>query len=148
MAKRLVYEGSLDGSGQILKAILVNDTQTIYKGDVIVLSGGKASIGADAAAAGTVLGVAAHDIVTTTATVADILLYDANDKSIYRAPLTGTGTPTIGTKYDMGTACYVVDLDDTAGGYFQIVGEFDGSAYNSDDDTALVILRNRVFGMA
>ena len=148
MAKRLYAVGSLNGTSPIYKKILVNDTQTIYKGDIIVLDTGKASIAADAASAGTVLGVAAEDIVTTTADSDDYIMYDANPATIYRAAFDGTGTPVIGTKYDMYTAAYVMDVADTTGGYIQVVGEFDGSPYDSDNDLVNVILCNRVFGMA
>jgi hypothetical protein len=143
MAKRLVYKGSLDGSSPIYKEFPVNNTQTIHAGDIVVLATNKASIAADAAAAGTVLGVSATDIVTTTATAADVIKIDINPMSIYNATYEGAGTVAIGDKYDMATAAYTFDSADTTGGYIQVVGNIDTTAKTAD-----VILCNRVFGMA
>ena len=143
MAKRLVFKGSLNGTSPIYRYFPVNDSQTIYAGDIVILSNGKASIGADAASAGTVLGVSNTDIVTTTAAATDIIAVDINPASIYEISYTGTGTPAIGTKYDMGTAAYEFDVADTSGGYIQVVGNVDTTAKTAD-----VILCSRVFGMA
>lgn len=143
MAQRLKVKGSLNGTGPIYREFPVNDTQTIYEGDIVVLATNKVSIAADAAAAGTVLGVAASSIVTTTATAADVIKVDINPASIYRSTYTGTATPGIGNKYDMGTAAYQFDSDDTTGGYIQIIGSIDSTNKEAD-----VILTNRVYGMA
>lgn len=140
MSVRIKYKGSLDGSAPIYKQILVNDNQTIFSGDITVLSTNKASIAADAAAAGTVLGVSATSIVTTTATADDSILYDANPNSIYRMNYTGSA-PSIGMKYDLGAAAYQFDTADTTGGWIQVVGNVDDT-----DKFADVILTNRVFG--
>jgi hypothetical protein len=107
------------------------------------LATNKASIAADAAAAGTVLGVSNTDIVTTTATASDLVAVDVNPASIYEMTYTGSATPAIGNKYDMGTAAYQFDSDDTTGGYIQVVGNVD-----TTNKTADVILCNRVFGLA
>jgi len=139
MAVRAKAKGSLDG----LIEFPVNDTQTIYAGDIVVLSSNKASICADGAAAGTVLGISGTDIVTTTATSTDVIKVDLDPKRIYRMSYTGSATPTIGTKYDMGTAAYQFDSDDTDGGFIQVVGNIDTTNKFAD-----VILCNRVFGMA
>ena len=48
MARRLVFKGSLNGTSPIYRYFPVNDSQTIYAGDIVILSNGKASIGADA----------------------------------------------------------------------------------------------------
>lgn len=141
MARRLVFKGSLNGTSPIYRYFPVNDNQTIYAGDIVILSNGKASIGADAATA--VLGVSNTDIVTTTAAATDIIAVDINPASIYEISYTGTGTPAIGTKYDMGTAAYEFDVADTSGGYIQVVGNVDTTAKTAD-----VILCSRVFGMA
>lgn len=143
MAKRLKYKGSLDGSAPIYRYFPVNDSQTIYEGDIVQLSSNKASIGADALGAGTVLGVSNTEIVTTTATDADLIAVDVNPMSIYESDYTGSATPAIGNKYDMGAAAYQFDSDDTTGGYIQIVGNVDTTKKCAD-----VILCNRVFGMA
>ena len=149
MARRLKYKGSLDGSGPIYKEFQVNNSQTIYAGDIVVLSSNKASIAADAASAGTVLGVSATDIVTTTAAATDIIKVDVNPMSIYECAYTGTASSiAVGNKYDMGAAAYQLDADDTTGGYMQVVPQADGSAYNSTEGTVDVILCNRVYGMA
>lgn len=140
MTKRIVRKGSLDGSDAIYRPFPVNDTQTINNGDIVVLATNKASICADAAAAGTVLGISNTDIVTTTATVTDLIAVDINPMSIYRMLYIGSATPTIGTKYDMGTAAYAFDADDTTDGFIQVVGNIDTVGKYAD-----VILTNRVF---
>lgn len=141
MVKRAVYRGSLNGTGQILRRFPVNASQTIKRGDIVVLATAKASIAADAAAAGTVLGVSDTDIVTGGApTAADDIFIDVNPASIYRMSYTGSATPAIGAKYDMGAAAYQFDSDDTTGGYIQVVGNVDTTAKEAD-----VILCNRVF---
>lgn len=139
MAKRLVRKGSLNG----YREFPVNDSQTIYKGDIVVLTSNKVSLAADAAAAGTVLGVAAENIVTTTATASDLIKVDIDPKAIYRMTYTGTASPAIGNKYDVGTAANTFDSDDTTGGFIQVVGGVDTTNKKAD-----VILCNRVFGMA
>lgn len=138
---RLRYKGSLNGTGPILREFPVNNSQTIKVGDIVVLSSGKASIAADAPAAGTVLGVSNTDITTTTATPNDVILVDINPASIYRAGYIGSATPAIGNKYDLGAAAYQFDVDDTTGGWIQVVGNIDTVEKEAD-----VILTNRVFG--
>jgi hypothetical protein len=140
MAKTVVYAGSLDGSSPIYKEFPVNDSQTIKIGDIVVLSSGKASIAADAAAAGTVLGVSNTAIVTTTAAATDVIRVDVNPNSIYNMAYIGTGTVAIGTKYDMGAAAYQFDSDDTTGGYIQVISKIDTTLKRAN-----VLLTNRVF---
>lgn len=147
MARRLVYVGSLNGTGPIYKPFQVNDSQTIARGDVVVLSSNKASVAADAASAGTVLGVSNTAITTTTATTDDIIYVDVNPASIYEAAYTGTA-PVVGNKYDFGTAPYTVDGDDTTGGFLQVVPMPDGSGADSTNGICHIILCNRVYGMA
>lgn len=138
MARRLVVKGSLNGTGPVLKEFEVNDAQTIYTGDIVVLFSNKVSIAADGASAGTVLGVAASD-----STDGEDIKVDVNPATIYEMSFTGTATPAVGGKYDLATAAYVFNADDTDGGYIQVVGNVD-----TDNDVADVILCNRVFGMA
>jgi len=141
MAKFLVYKGSLDGSAPIYKEFPVNNNQTIKNGYVVVLDTNKASVAADAAAAGTVLGVSATGIVTTTATAADKIKVDVNPNSIYSAPYIGAGAVTIGTKYDQGTNAGEFDSTDTTGGFIQVIGNVDTTNKRAD-----VIVTNRAFG--
>lgn len=142
MAVRAKYKGSLDGSAPIYKQIPVNTNQNIHAGDIAVLSSNKASIAADAASTGTVLGISATSIVTGGAvTSSDTILYDVNPNSIYRMHYIGSATPAVGNKYDMGTAAYEFDADDTTGGYIQVIGNVD-----TVDKFADVILLNRAFG--
>jgi len=144
VTRRMVYRGSLNGTGQILREFPVNASQTIERGDIVVLSSAKASIAGDAAAAGTVLGVSDTDIVTTASpATTDVIKVDVNPASIYRMKFSGSATPAIGAKYDLATAAYIFDTDDTTDGYIQVVGNVD-----TDADEADVILCNRVFGMA
>ena len=140
MAKTVVYAGSLDGSSPIYKEFLVNDDQTIKIGDIVVLSSGKASIAADAATAGTVLGVSNTALTTTTAADTDVIRVDVNPNSIYNMAYIGTGTVTIGAKYDMGAAAYQFDSDDTTGGYIQVIEDIDTTLKRAN-----VLLTNRVF---
>jgi hypothetical protein len=135
--------GSLDGTSPIYREFPVNNSQTIKKGDIVVLSSNKASIAADAAASGTVIGISATALTTTTATAADLILVDVNPATIYKMSYTGSAVPAVGDKHDMGTASYQFDSDDTDGGYIQVVGNVDSTNKYAD-----VILCNRVFGMA
>jgi len=131
-------KGSLDGSAPILKPFPVNDNMTITAMSLVVLSSAKASVAADAAGAGTVLGVAHNAITTTTATAADLVYVDVNPASIYNMTHTGSATPAIGAKYDFYDKD-TFDSDDTTGGYIQVVG-------NVTTNEADVILINRVYG--
>ncbi|HYD91736.1 MAG TPA: hypothetical protein VEA37_09655 [Flavobacterium sp.] len=140
MGKNVTYKGSLNGTAPIYRPFPVNDSQTIKAGDIVVLATNKASIAADAAAAGTVLGIASNAITTTTATATDLVYVDINPASIYEMPYIGTGTVAIGNSYDMGAAAYQFDADDTTGGYIKVVGNIDTTAKKAD-----VILGNRVF---
>lgn len=143
MAQRLKFKGSLNGTGPIYREFEVNTNQTIVEGDIVVLSSNKVSIAADAAAAGTVLGVAASSIVTGgSVTAADVIKVDINPASIYRSSYTGSATPAVGNKYDLGAAAYQFDSDDTTGGFIQVVGNVDTTNKFAD-----VILTNRVFGV-
>jgi hypothetical protein len=132
------YKGSLDGSGAVYREFPVNDDMTILENSLVVLASNKVSVAADAAAAGTVLGVAVTPLVTTTATAADVVKVDINPNSIYEMTHVGTATPAIGEKYDFYSAV-AFDSDDTTGGYIQVVGNVNAS-------TADVIVINRVFG--
>lgn len=141
MAKRLIYKGSLNGTSPIYKPFPAGDSQTLHSGDVLALNTGKAVAAADAASAGTILGVGNTEITTTTAGADDIVYIDVNPASIYEIVHSGTATPAVGSKYDFATAPYTLDSDDTDGGFLQVVG-------NITATTCDVILCNRVFGMA
>lgn len=142
--QRLKFKSSLNGTGAIYRPFEVNTSQTIVEGDIVVLSSNKVSIAADAAAAGTVLGVAASSITTGgSVDSSDTIMVDVNPASIYRAGYTGSATPAVGNKYDMGAAAYQFDSDDTTGGWIQVVGNVDSTNKYAD-----VILTNRVFGLA
>jgi len=138
--KRVVYKGSLDGTAPIYKEFPVNDNQTIQEGDITVIATGKASIAAASAATGTVLGPSNTEIATTTATADDVIKVDVNPHSVYRMGYTGTATPVIGTKYNLGAAAYQFNSDNTTGGFIQVVGNVD-----EDEKEADVLLCNRVF---
>jgi len=140
MAKRMYFKGSTDGSSPVYRQFLVNDTQTIYKGDIVVISTAKASIAADNPDAGTVLGVSNTDIVTTTATATDIITVDINPNAIYSMAFDGTATPAVGSKYDLYTAANVFDADDTTDGFICVVGNVGKPSGRAD-----VTLSNRVF---
>jgi hypothetical protein len=143
MARRLRYKGSLNGTSPIYKELRVGDSQTLYAGDIVVFSSNKIVAAADAAGAGTVAGVCAGDIVTTTAAVTDVVKVDVNPASIYEMVYSGSATPAIGDKHDFATAPYTLDADDTSGGFIQIAGYPDTTNLTVD-----VILCNRTFGMA
>lgn len=146
---RLKYKGSLNGTGPVLKNFPVGDNQTIYAGDVVVLSLGKAVIAAAEAAAGTVIGVSNTDIVTTTAGATDVIKVDVNPASIYEAPYDGALTNVaIGDALDMKTAAYIVNAADEGNGYFQVIPQPDGSVANTTAGTIDVLLKGRLYGMA
>ena len=145
---RLKYKGSLNGTGPVLKNFPVGDSQTIYAGDVVVLSSGKAVIAAAEATAGTVIGVSNTDIVTTSAGATDVIKVDVNPASIYEAPYDGSldnvaiGDP----RYE--NAAYIVNAADENGGYFQVVPQPDGSVANTTAGTIDVLLKGRLYGMS
>lgn len=144
MARRGVYKGSTNGSAPILKVMPVNASQAIKAGSVVVLSGGKLSVAAAAAAAGTVVGVAYQDYTSGgTVTDADEIKVDVNPASIYEFPYSGTTKTSLtesdkGTVFDLGANAYTVNLDDTTGGYFLCQG------YNNTRKTIDALLLHRV----
>ena len=126
--QRIVYAGSLDGSGPIYKEVPVNANQTILKGSIVVKATNKASVAAAAAAAGTVWGVAAQDKTTGgTVSAADVVKIDVNPMSVYEIPHNTTGTKTsvnkgdVGTVFDLGANAYTANLDDVTGGFLELV---------------------------
>ncbi len=144
MAKGMVFKGTLNGTSPIYRTFKVAASQTIKSGDIVVLDTGEAKIGADAPDAGTVLGVSNTSIVTgSTVTAADVILIDINPASIYEASYGGTGTPVIGAKYDIKETSYSFDVEDTTGGFIQVIGNI-----NATKKTADVMLCNRVIGVA
>ena len=121
------YVRDTQGGAQMPKSFLVNDNQTIVRGSVLAISGGKVSLAADAAAAGTIAGVAMEAITTTTATATDVILVDINPNSVYNMTHTGTATPAIGVAYDW-YADATFDSDDSTGGYFMVDGNVTSTA--------------------
>jgi hypothetical protein len=140
MAKRIYYKGSLDGSAPVYRYFPVNDNQTIYKGDIVVLNTNKVTLAADNPDAGTVLGVSNTDIVTTTAAATDLIAVDINPNSIYSMAYSGNATPSIDAAYDLATPGNVFDADDTDNGFIIVVGNV-----NKPTGRADVILSNRAF---
>ena len=106
---------------------LVNDNQTIVRDDIVVFSSGKLSAGADAAAAGTVVGFALDAVTTTTATAADYIPVDVDPQAVRTFAYDGAGAPVIGAAYDLDSA-HAVDTDDTTGGYVVCVGDVNTTA--------------------
>ena len=151
MARRLVYKGSLNGTGPVFRNFPVNSNQTIYAGDVVILSSGKASILADDVneTPGSILGVSNTDIATTTAGADDIIAVDINPASIYEAPYNGDlANVAVGDTLDMHTAGYIVDTTDETTGCFQVLPQPDGTNANTVKGTMDVLLTGRVYGMA
>lgn len=140
----MVYRGSNDASSPIYRYVPVNANQTIVKGSIVVKSTGKASVAADAAAAGTVWGIAAEDVTTGgSVTAADVVLIDVNPGSIYEMPHNTTGTKTTLSNSDIGTAfdlinAYTADLDDTTGGFVECVG------FSNERNTIFAQIKGRV----
>lgn len=129
------YVRDIMGGGQLPVEFLVNDTQTIVRGSVLAIATGKVSLVGDAAAAGTVAGVAMEAITTTTATAADKILVDTNPNSVFNMTHSGSATPAIGVAYDF-VSDGVFDSDDSTGGIFMVVG-------NVATNTADVMITNR-----
>lgn len=99
--------------------------------------------------AGTVIGVANADIVTTTAGADDIIPVDINPASIYEAPYNGSLTSVaVGDALDMYTAAYKVNAEDENGGYFQVLPQPDGSVANTTKGTVDVLLKGRLYGVS
>lgn len=131
----------LDGGTSRPVEFLVNDSQTILRGYLLQVTGGKVSVCGDAQGAGTVAGVAMEAITTTTATASDTVLVDTNTQAVYNAPYTTASTAdcAIGTAYDLGANAGTVDADDSTGGYIRCIGNVD-----TTNNTADFMLDNRV----
>lgn len=127
------------GHGQVPMTFLVNDSQTIEAGDILQITGGKVSVAGDAQAAGTVAGVAMEAITTVTAGDDDKIAVDVNPFTVYKADFTGSGTPAIGTSYDLSDDPGIFDADDSTEGYIRVIGNVDTTA-----DTADVLVCNRM----
>lgn len=145
MARRMVYRGSNDGSSPIYREVPVNINQTILKGSIVVKDTGKASVGAAAAAAGAVWGIAAEDKTTGAAVTAeDMVLIDVNPNSVYEMPHNTAGTKTsltksdIGTVFDLGANAYTANLDDVTGGFLECTG------FSAERKTIFVQVKGRV----
>lgn len=123
MAK-LKRAGSLNGTPSIIQKWCVNASQTVLEGSIVVVNSGKLDVGAAAASAGTVAGVALDALTTGTAVdEEDTIRVDVNPASTYWIDYTG-GTlddADIGTKFDLDDA-QTVDLTDTTGGFCMYVG--------------------------
>lgn len=146
MAQRGVYKGSLDGSAPIYKEVPVNASQNILKGTIVVKATGKASVAAAAAAAGTVWGVAAQDVATgASVTAADLIKIDVNPMSVYEFPHNTTGTKTtidkadVGKVFDLEANAFTVNLDDTTGGYLELVNTVSNKPSRGD-----FLIKNRI----
>jgi len=128
---------ALNGGTQIPYEFALNDSQTITVGELCILSGAKLSTAGDAAAAGTVAGVAMKAITTTTAAATDIIPVDINPQMVYRASYSGSATPAIGTAYDNYDGLSF-DSDDSTDGYIMVVGNVDSTGKYAD-----VMISNR-----
>lgn len=132
MAIYMRRAGSIDATPAIPTPWCVNASQTVLAGSIVVVSSGKLTVGAAAASAGTVAGVALEAITTGTSVDADDSIdVDINPSSIYWMAVTGSSKTSltdadIGTLFDLSNA-YTVNLDDTTGGYCQYVGGYNSS---------------------
>ena len=145
----MIYAGSIDGSVPVIRNWPVNVSQTIVKDSLLVVSSGKATVAAAAAAAGTVLGVAKTALTSGTAVDADdIVEVDVNPNSLYRMGFYGTSKTTVtredvGTLFDLSASdAYNVNLDDTTGGYFEYYGDGDGTIL-SGSTMAVFLIKHR-----
>lgn len=135
----------INGLGVHKQLYAVNVSQAIVAGSLVVMNTGKLDVAAAAATAGTVVGVAMEDKTTLSGavTATDVVYVDDNPGSIYTMPYDGTGTKKtvtnadLGTRFDLVTNAYTVDLDDTTDGFLKCVG------YDNDAGTMDVQIMNR-----
>jgi len=147
--KNMIFAGSIDGSAPVIRNWPVNVSQTIVKDSILVVSSGKASVAAEAAAAGTVLGVARTAKTSGTAVDADdIVEVDVNPNTLYRLGFSGATKTTlartdVGSLFDLTSSnAYTVDLDDTANGFLEYYGDGDGTIL-SGSTMAVFLLKHR-----
>lgn len=145
MAFDFEYKRSLDHTQPMVEKVHIGASQTIKAGMLLDVSSG---LGVKAAATATaILGIALADI-TTGLSVGDddqIPVLMLNTKSVIRAKYTGssktslTAADKFGTAYDLAvdgtTGAQTVNLDDTTGGLFLVVG------YNNDNNTVDVVIK-------
>ncbi|PWV90258.1 hypothetical protein DFQ01_14434 [Paenibacillus cellulosilyticus] len=148
MVRRMVYHGSNNGTSPIYRQVPVNASQTIVKGSIVVKTSGKASVAGQAAAAGTVWGVAAEAKTTGgSVTASDVVTIDVNPDSIYEIPFATGGTKTsftasdIGTVFDLGSNAYTLNPDDTTGGYLEVTGL--PTPGSTTRNTVFALIKNR-----
>lgn len=120
------------------RKILVNDSQTLVVGDLLIVSSGKASKAAEAVSDDTILGIATSNITTTTATTSDFIEYiPIFPDMLFRVTYTGSSKTSLAatdlqaTAFDITTA-HKLDLDDTTGGIMYV------EDYNNNDKMAVV----------
>jgi len=134
---------SIDGSGPIIISWPVNASQTIVAGSVVVINTSKLDVGAAAASAGTIAGVATQALTTgTSVDTDDVVDVDINPNSIWSMTVDATGSKKsldaedIGKTFDLVTNAYTADLDDTTDGFLQYIG-----GYNSTNGTANFLVK-------
>jgi hypothetical protein len=113
---------SLNGGQSSFLEMLVNDNQTIVKGDLLYVTGGKVSkVGAAASA---IIGLAGAPITTTTATDADKIPVELIDEfTVLETATADTFAATdlfVAGIYDL-TSAQAVDKDDVTGGVFKVI---------------------------
>lgn len=131
------YIANMDGRNEpTIWHFKVGNSQSIKEGDLVQITSGKVEKAVSAST--TLVGIAMRDITTTTATDADVIPVILLKSAIIRINYTGTSKSSLSDSDMYGTAFDIsdektLDLDDTSGGMFKVVG------YDNDQKTADVV---------
>lgn len=134
------YRRNLNGGDRVIIDFPSAPATEIPAGGIVVVSSGLAIGGAAAAGAGTVLGVAEEAKVAGQTTVK----VDVTPKAVFEVGYIGTTKTSLGaadlwgTLFNLAAESQEINLDDTTGGYFKVVG------YNNAKKTAEVLILNRI----
>jgi len=142
--RKAVAKGSMSGTVQIIQKYPLAASQDISAGELLIDNGsGKAVVATAGVATDLVLGFATAPAVSGGSVGADdVVSYDANPMTTYEVAYEGSTKTSldnedIGKKFDLGSNAYTIDLDDTTGGYLQVVD------FNNDKGTATVFIRQQ-----
>ena len=123
----MTYKGSVDGSHQKYEEWLVNTSQTITAGSLVVANTGKLTAAAAGFSTNSIVGVAVSAITTGgSVTADDKILVDVNPNSIYEMTYTASD-PTQGTAYDISNAI-TLNQDDTSPAGIKVLKVVDTTA--------------------
>lgn len=125
MAEKFQYVRSLWGTGgPTVMRVVVGNSQSIVKGDLIMVDGSNGNCIEAGAAADNIVGIALHAVTTGAATTADLDVIVLDEKSVIRVVnYTGGSVDAATSAMCWGKALYdtqsdgKIDFNDTTGGF-------------------------------